>query len=206
MSLHVMATDATSQNKKIPEIPIPENNFDVSPIPEQPRAPDDFLVPSRETTRPAPEIQPPQIEQLPELPPTREQEKQLDVEEDTTLEGRIEALKQKLRKKKKKQTHVPIVKDELTIRIEKVMEDGLGDAFLALTPIQKQEFKIKGEETAWQIRQLMKKTHVKIKEIFRLIYEWLKILPGINKFFLEQEAKIKADKILSLKNYHQEDK
>jgi len=30
--------------------------------------------------------------------------------------------------------------------------------------------------------------------------DWLKILPGVNKFFLEQEAKIKTDKILALKN------
>ena len=87
----------------------------------------------------------------------------------------------------------------MTLRIEKVMEAGLEDAFKALTPLQKQEFKIKGEQTAWKIRQLLKKTKVKIKEIFKLLLEWLKILPGVNKFFLEQEAKIKADKILSLK-------
>jgi len=28
-----------------------------------------------------------------------------------------------------------------------------------------------------------------------LIRDWLRIIPGVNRFFLEQEAKIKADKI-----------
>jgi len=28
---------------------------------------------------------------------------------------------------------------------------------------------------------------------------WLKLIPGVNKFFLEQEAKIKTDEVLKLK-------
>ena len=38
----------------------------------------------------------------------------------------------------------------------------------------------------------------KAKKIFQLILEWLKLLPGINRFFLEQEAKIKTDRIIHL--------
>ena len=79
------------------------------------------------------------------------------------------------------------------------MEEDLHDVFKELTPIQQQEFKLKGEKTASEIRLLFKKTHVKVKSIFRLLLEWLKMLPGINKFFLEQEAKIKTDKILAMK-------
>jgi hypothetical protein len=37
---------------------------------------------------------------------------------------------------------------------------------------------------------------VSTKKIFVLIRAWLKIIPGVNRFFLEQEAKIKTDKIL----------
>ena len=106
-----------------------------------------------------------------------------------------------MKKKKKKKTVIPTVKDEFTLRVEKIMEEGLGDAYKELTTVQKQEFKIKGEETAWKIRELFKKTHVKVKEVFRLLVEWLRILPGVNKFFIEQEAKIKADKILTLKKH-----
>ena len=94
---------------------------------------------------------------------------------------------------------IPQVRDELTIKIEKVLEEGLGDSFQRLSPIAKQEFKIKGEETANKIRELMNSAKIKVKKIIRLILEWLKMLPGVNHFFLEQEAKIKTDKILQLK-------
>lgn len=90
-------------------------------------------------------------------------------------------------------------KDETTIKVEKIMEEDLKEIFQTLSPIQKQEFKLKGETTATKIRQLLKSSHVKAKKIFELIVEWLKILPGINRFFLEQEAKIKTDKLVALK-------
>lgn len=122
-------------------------------------------------------------------------------EKPENLDNKIEALVNKLKKQKQKNTNIPLVKDELNIRIEKIMEEGLEEAFKELSPIEQQEFKIKGEETAWKIRQALKKTHVKIKEIFKLLFSWLKLLPGINKFFLEQEAKIKADKIFSLRKF-----
>lgn len=112
----------------------------------------------------------------------------------------VEGLKRRLwRSKKRKPTQIPQVRDALAIQIEKIMEAGLSDAFRELTPIQKQEFKIKGEETALEIRSLLRSTQVKVKKIFELLLDWLQLLPGINVFFLEQEAKIKADKILALK-------
>jgi len=95
---------------------------------------------------------------------------------------------------------VPTIKDELTAKIEKVMEEGINDAYQRLSPVAKQEFKLKGEETAGKIRELLRSAHVKAKKILQLILEWLKMLPGINRFFLEQEAKIKTDRIISLQN------
>lgn len=94
------------------------------------------------------------------------------------------------------------VRDEVVLRIEKIMEDGVGDAFQRLSPTARQEFKIKGEQTALKIRVLLKSSHVKVKKIFQLILEWLKILPGVNRFFLEQEAKIKTDHIITLHKKH----
>lgn len=91
-------------------------------------------------------------------------------------------------------------KDELTVKIEKIMEEGLGEAYAKLSPISQQEFKIKGEETAAKINELMKSARVKIRKVLKLILEWLKFLPGVNRYFLEQEAKIKTDKILALKD------
>lgn len=104
--------------------------------------------------------------------------------------------------KKKKPSKVPQVRDDLTVEVERIMEAGLEEAYSELSPVEREEFRIKGEETAMQIRQLMKATHVKVKKIFRLLIDWLKMLPGINRFFLEQEAKIKTDKILGLKHHN----
>lgn len=101
-------------------------------------------------------------------------------------------------KVKKVLPQIPQLKDPVAIKIEKILESGLGDEFAKLSPIAKQEFKIKGEETTLRIAELLKETHVKVKLIFALIVEWLKVLPGINKFFLEQEAKIKTDLVLEL--------
>jgi hypothetical protein len=98
---------------------------------------------------------------------------------------------------------IPKVRDEMTLKIEKIMEEDLKDAFTELTTVQKQQFKIKGEETAEKIKLLLTKTKINIKKVVKLLLEWLKILPGINKFFLEQEAKIKADKIIALKYFQQ---
>lgn len=89
--------------------------------------------------------------------------------------------------------------DAITAHIEKIMEEGIADAYQELTTIQKQQFKLKGEETAKQIKVLLQPAKVKVKKIFQLLLEWLKLLPGINRFFLMQEAKIKTDKILALK-------
>ena len=100
----------------------------------------------------------------------------------------------------RRQVVIPQTKDEMTIKVEKILEEGLGDAFERLSPVAKQEFKIQGEKTAAKIAELLRSTHVKVKKVLSLIIEWLKLLPGINRFFLEQEAKIKADKIIGLKN------
>lgn len=95
---------------------------------------------------------------------------------------------------------IPQVRDEMTLRMEKILEERLQDSYARLPPLAKQEFKLKGEMTAVKIRELLNSTRAQAKKIFRLIFEWLKMLPGINRFFLEQEAKIKTDKIIELKN------
>jgi hypothetical protein len=91
-------------------------------------------------------------------------------------------------------------RNEVTVKVEKILEEGLSEAFQNLSPLGKEEFKLKGEQTATKIQELLKSTHVKAKKIFKLIFEWLRLLPGINKFFLEQEAKIKTDRIITIKN------
>lgn len=155
--------------------------------------------PNQPETPPTLETNLPATEQNAEF---REKIKSEKPEKDGFIDESIEGLKKKLKSSKKKPSQIPQIRDEVTVAIEKIMEEDLKDAFNELTPIQKQEFKIKGEETASQIRILLQRTHVKVKNVFKLILEWLKMLPGINKFFLEQEAKIKTDKILAIQNPH----
>lgn len=84
-------------------------------------------------------------------------------------------------------------------RVEKILEEGMSDIYSKLSPEKKIEFKILGEKTSHQINLLLNEGRLKIKKIIELIKQWLKVVPGINIFFLEQEAKIKADEILKLK-------
>ncbi|MCD4761880.1 hypothetical protein K8R32_02875 [bacterium] len=68
-----------------------------------------------------------------------------------------------------------------------------------MPPVKREEFVKAGEETSRKIYELMSEVKVKAKKIVELIKNWLALLPGLNKFFLEQEAKLKADEILKLK-------
>ena len=83
--------------------------------------------------------------------------------------------------------------------IENILSQGLEDFYLGLQPIQQIKFKQLGEKTSREINNLLSQTKVKTKKIIILIKKWFSMIPGINKIFLEQEAKIKKDKILKIK-------
>jgi hypothetical protein len=173
-----------------------EPQKELTPLVNQPAE----MVPAIASETHAPEVPvAPSVEVQPDQMPTSEGEG-IPIHKESFMEDTIDSLKHSLRlSKKPKHITLPIVRDEVTKQVEHLMQEGLEDAYKELTPTQQQEFKIKGEETARNIRELLRAAHVKVKKIFKLIFEWLKLLPGINKFFLEQEAKIKADRILALK-------
>jgi len=90
-------------------------------------------------------------------------------------------------------------KDKTLQKIEDILGEDMTDVFLKLPPDKQKLFKEKGEETASLIKQMIDGAKVNTKKIFDLIKKWLRLIPGINQFFLEQEAKIKTDKILNLR-------
>ena len=90
-------------------------------------------------------------------------------------------------------------KSRTLAEIESILEEDLQDAYLMMEPKLQQEFKTKGEEIAVKIEKTMQETKIKVKKVFKLILKWLKIVPGVNRFFIRQEAKIKTDKIIKLK-------
>ncbi|MCH8049516.1 hypothetical protein IH979_02285 [Patescibacteria group bacterium] len=61
---------------------------------------------------------------------------------------------------------------------------------------KKPAFKARGEEIAATVKTMVDTGKVRVKKILDLIREWLSMIPGVNKFFLEQEAKIKTDKVM----------
>jgi hypothetical protein len=84
--------------------------------------------------------------------------------------------------------------------IDKILSEGLNDAFLAMPPAKQQEFKREGEETVKKINVLLSHAHTSLSKIISLIKNWLSFIPGVNRFFLSQEAKIKSDQIMKLKD------
>jgi hypothetical protein len=84
--------------------------------------------------------------------------------------------------------------------IDDILAEGLNDIFLKMNSQEQAAFKKAGEETVAKINVLLSETKVKVNKIVDLIKKWLKMIPGVNKFFLEQEVKIKTDKIIKIKN------
>lgn len=80
--------------------------------------------------------------------------------------------------------------------IEGILEEDLGFIYEELPPYMQKDFKEKADIAALEIEKLLQKAKVNIRKVVKIIIQWLRIIPGINKFYLEQEAKIKADKIL----------
>jgi hypothetical protein len=92
----------------------------------------------------------------------------------------------------------PTPADPITESVEKILSEDLAEFYQAMPPADRERFKIKGEETVSKIRKIMDGATIKVKEVLKLIVIWIKMIPGINKFFLEQESKIKTDKIIDL--------
>ncbi len=82
--------------------------------------------------------------------------------------------------------------------IERILEEDLGDIYFKLAPADKEKFRVGGETAARQINTLLAEVSVQLKKVIDVIRNWLKLIPGVNAYFLEQEAKIKADRILKL--------
>jgi hypothetical protein len=93
----------------------------------------------------------------------------------------------------------PVAPSDPTIRsIELILSEDMTEHFKAMSPDDQAKFKAKGEETVSKIVTLMQKTALKAKEVLKLVVGWLRFIPHVNKYFLEQESKIKTDKIMEL--------
>ncbi len=83
--------------------------------------------------------------------------------------------------------------DQQLQHVELVLAEGLQDIFASLPPAEQQKFKAAGEQAAQEVYTLLGQARVKVSAIVDVIRRWLSSIPGVNKFFVEQEAKIKAE-------------
>ncbi len=93
----------------------------------------------------------------------------------------------------------PHIATALEQSVEHVLEEGLEDMYRSLSPQDQERFRSKGEQTAGRIAALLQGVKVKVSEILKLIREWLFTIPGLNAFYMEQSAKIKAERVLKLR-------
>ncbi len=143
----------------------------------------------------------------PEKPPIGQQ---IETAPEAILEKKNENIPAKKKEKKQETPSVNVhpaaassLNDDYQRRrlaaIDDVLSEGLDQVFLKMDPQTQRRFKEEGEKTASKINLLLNKAKVGVSKIIVLIKRWLGLVPGANKFFLEQEAKIKADKILKIK-------
>lgn len=88
--------------------------------------------------------------------------------------------------------------DETFTRVEKILEEDLEDLVAGMNPEDKEKFEKKGLEVSGQIANMIRALKLKMEKAVSLIRDWLRTIPGVNKYFLEQAAKIKADKMMDL--------
>lgn len=84
--------------------------------------------------------------------------------------------------------------------VEAILEEELEQIYFKMDLKTQEKFKKKGEETTSKIVKLVTEGKATFIKIFKLIFGWLRIIPGVNKYYLEQEAKLKADRIIKIKN------
>jgi hypothetical protein len=85
-------------------------------------------------------------------------------------------------------------------QIEIILEEDLEEVYLKMPEHKQKEFRMAGEKTVMEINAMLDSAKINIKKIIELIRKWLSIIPGVNRFFVEQEAKIKTDEILKLES------
>jgi len=89
-------------------------------------------------------------------------------------------------------------KTHLRRELEVVLAEDVFDFMKQTSPAQQVEIRRRGREVLDQVETMIKQTKVNIRKVIHLILAWLKLLPITNKYFLEQEAKIKAEKMLRI--------
>ncbi|HTM69145.1 MAG TPA: hypothetical protein VL426_07720 [Candidatus Binatia bacterium] len=93
---------------------------------------------------------------------------------------------------------VPQEKDKYRVKVERILEQNLWDMYFALPQGAREKFKAEGENAAAVLRGAIETKKVKPSQVLHAVHKWLKTIPKVNPYFLEQEAKIKTDQVMDL--------
>ena len=83
-------------------------------------------------------------------------------------------------------------------KVERILEQNLWDLYFALPQGSREKFKAEGENAAATLRAAIEGKKVKPNQVLNAVHKWLKTIPRVNPYFLEQEAKIKTDQVMAL--------
>ena len=92
----------------------------------------------------------------------------------------------------------PQEKDKYRVKVERILEQNLWDLYFALPQGAREKFKAEGEAAAAKLRAAIETKKVKPNTIVAAVHKWLRTIPRVNPYFLEQEAKIKTDQVMNL--------
>ncbi|EKD32733.1 MAG: hypothetical protein ACD_76C00157G0002 [uncultured bacterium] len=90
----------------------------------------------------------------------------------------------------------PVKKDKIALSVESALSEGLEELYMSMSPKDKKRFKEEGDKIASIISDMIRKAKINTRKIRDLVFKWLRLIPGVSKFFLEKEAKIRTQKIL----------
>lgn len=92
----------------------------------------------------------------------------------------------------------PAGKDAAQVGVERVLEEGLAEVYKKMDAHQQRKFSHEGDRVASALAEMVRRAKVRAREALDLITRWLRLIPGVNAFYLAQEAKLKTDKIIAL--------
>lgn len=165
---------------------------------DKPNIPEQMTGPETEPQTPGPETEPtPETEKAPETKPEQPPE--------TSEKEKSETPPKAAPRPAQEEPTAQPTRDPVLIKIENELEDGLWESYRQMPPDLRTKFKQEGERVAKAVRDGMATGKLTARKVVEIITEWLKMIPGVNKWFLRQEAKIKTDALLRLQRQEKDD-
>lgn len=103
--------------------------------------------------------------------------------------------------KGKKQQAIPAQATQKTPEreeLEEILADNVMEVYQMLSPKEQEQFRKAGEEAVTKIEVLVTQFKATARAVLQIIRQWLRTIPRINTLFLEQESKIKTDRVLKM--------